>query len=33
MRRLLFVALVAIALIVAVPLLLVGCVVTKQWPG
>jgi hypothetical protein len=32
MRRLLFLALVAIALIVAVPLL-VGCVVTKQWPG
>jgi len=32
MRRLLFLALVAIALIVAV-LLLAGCVVTKQWPG
>jgi hypothetical protein len=33
MRRLLFVALVAIALIVAAGQFLVGCVVTKQWPG
>jgi len=32
MRRLLFVALVAIALIVAAGQFLVGCV-TKQWPG